>query len=110
MTGLDGDDVQLEELDGVGGSVVACANVWPELVSSDHIALLTSECEAPRVVDELAGDLDVLARLTDVIDGAVMIFSVALEGDACVFQSMLDDVAAWLAVQRPCSAGSHPPG
>jgi hypothetical protein len=95
-SGLDGDDVELKEFDGVGKSVVMRADVRPELVRLDHVALLTSESEAPEVVDELIGDLDVLACLADVINGAVMIFSAALEGDACVFWSALDDLIAWL--------------
>jgi hypothetical protein len=100
MRGLDSDDVELEELDGIGGSVVACADVRPKLVRPDHVALLTSVCEAPRVVDELVGDLEVLARLTNVIDGAIVIFSAALKGDACVYWSALDNVAACLTTRR----------
>jgi hypothetical protein len=46
------------------------------------------------VVDELAGNLDVLVRFADVIDGTVMTFSVALEGDACVFRSVLNNLIA----------------
>jgi hypothetical protein len=61
------------------------ADVQPELVRPDHVVLLTSESEAPEVVDELTGYLDILGRLPDVIDGVVMIFSVALERDTCVF-------------------------
>jgi hypothetical protein len=91
---LDDDDVELEEFIGVGRSIITRADVWPELVRPNHVALLASESEAPEVVDELAGDLDVLAHLADVIDGAVMIFSAALERDACIFQSALDDLAA----------------
>jgi hypothetical protein len=98
--GLNDDDVELEELDGVGRSVVACADDWPELVRPNHVALFTSEREAPGVVDDLAGDLDVLARLTDVIDGMVVILPVALERDACIYWSALDNVAAWLAAWR----------
>jgi hypothetical protein len=97
--GLDGNDVELEELDGVGRSIVVCADVRPKLVRPDHIALLTSEREAPEVVDELTSDLDVLARLTDVIDGAVVILPAALERNACLFWSGLDDLAAWLATR-----------
>jgi hypothetical protein len=48
--GLNGDDVELEELDGVGGPVITCADVRPELVRPDHVALLASEREAPGVV------------------------------------------------------------
>jgi hypothetical protein len=48
------------------------------------------------VVDRVTGGLDVLASFTDVVDGAVMIFTAALKGDACVFQSALDDLAAGL--------------
>jgi hypothetical protein len=110
MRGLDSDDVELEELDGIGGSIVACTDVRPELVRPDHVALLMSMCEAPRVVDELVGDLEVLAHLTNVIDGAIVIFSAALKGDACVYWSTLDNVAAWLTTRRRCSMGSCPPG
>jgi hypothetical protein len=35
---LDGDDVELEKLDGVGGVVVAGGDVWPELVRPHHVA------------------------------------------------------------------------
>jgi hypothetical protein len=96
---LDDNDVELEEFVGVGRSIITCADVRPELVRPNHVALLASESEAPAVVDELAGDLDILARLADVIDGAVMIFSAALEIDECVFQSALDDLATWLATR-----------
>jgi hypothetical protein len=82
---LNGDDVELEELDRVGGPIITRADVRPKLVWPDHVALLTSESEAPGVVDELPSNLDVLASSTDVVEGAVMIFSAALEGDACVF-------------------------
>jgi hypothetical protein len=99
-SGLDGDDVELEEFSGVGRSVVTRTNVQPKLVKPYHIALLASESKAPGVVDELAGDLDVLACLADVIDGAVMIFSMALKGDACVFWSALDDLTAWFTARR----------
>jgi hypothetical protein len=78
---------------------LSSADFWPKLVGPDYVAVLMSECEAPRVVDEVAGDLDVLTRLTDILDGTVMILSVALEGDMCVFQSVLDDVAAWLTTR-----------
>jgi hypothetical protein len=59
--GLNGDDVELEELDRVGGPVVTRADVRLELVRPDHIALLASESKAPRVVDWVPGSLDVLA-------------------------------------------------
>jgi hypothetical protein len=94
--GLDGDDVELEELDGVGGPIVTCANVWPELVGPDYVALLANESKTPGVVDGLLGELDILASFADVIDGAVVIFAAGLEGDACIFWSMLDDLAARL--------------
>jgi hypothetical protein len=61
--------------------------------------LLASESEAPRVADELPGNLDVLASIADVIEGAVIIFSAALEGDTCVFRSALDDLAAGLSTR-----------
>jgi hypothetical protein len=51
--------------------------------------------------------LDVLASFADVVDGAVMIFAVALKGDACVFRSALDDLAAGLPAQRRCGAGCY---
>jgi hypothetical protein len=105
--GLDGDDVELEELDGVGGPIVACDNVRLELVRPDHIALLASESKAPGVVDRVPGGLDVLANLVDVVDGAVMIFAAALKGDVCVFRSTLDDLADGLPARRRCSAGSY---
>jgi hypothetical protein len=94
--GLNGDDVELEKLDGVGGSIITRADVRPKLVRPDHVALLASESKAPRVVDRIPGDLDVLPSFADVVDGAVMIFAAVLEGDACVFQSALDDLAAGL--------------
>jgi hypothetical protein len=53
MRGLDGDDVELEEFNGVGGPIVTHAHVRPELLKPDHIALLASESEEPGVVDEL---------------------------------------------------------
>jgi hypothetical protein len=68
---------------------------------------LASKREVPRVVDELPGNLDVLARVTDVMDGAVMIFSAALEGDACVFWTALDDLAAGLSMRQRCRTGSR---
>jgi hypothetical protein len=92
--GLNGDDVELEKLDGVGGPIITRVNVRPELIKLDHVALLASESEAPGVVDKLPSDLDVLASFVDVVKGAVMIFSTVLEGDACVFWSELDDLAA----------------
>jgi hypothetical protein len=46
---------------------------------------LASEGKAPGVVDRIPGDLDVLASFADVVDGAVMIFTVALKGDTCIF-------------------------
>jgi hypothetical protein len=93
---LDGDDVELEELNGVCGPVITHADVWLELVRPDHIALLASESKAPGVVDRVPGGLDVLASFADVVDGVVMIFAAALKGDACVFRSALDDLAAGL--------------
>jgi hypothetical protein len=83
--GLDGDDVELEEFDGVRSPVVTRANVWLELVRPDHVALLASESKAPGVVDSVPRGPDVLASFTDVVDGAVMIFVAALKGDACIF-------------------------
>jgi hypothetical protein len=94
--GLNGDDIELEEPDGVGGPIITRTNVRPKLVRPDYVALLASESKAPGVVDGLPGDLDVLASFADVVDGAVMIFTAALEGDVCVFQSALDDLAAGL--------------
>jgi hypothetical protein len=41
--GLNGDDVVLEKLDGVGGSIITRADVRPELVGPDHVALLASD-------------------------------------------------------------------
>jgi hypothetical protein len=104
MHGLNGDDVELEELDGVGGPIIMRTDVRPEFVRPDHVALLASDSEAPGVVDEAPGDLDVLANFADVVEGAVMIFSAALEGDACVFWSTLDDLAAGLSARRRCHA------
>jgi hypothetical protein len=104
---LNGDDVELEKLDGVGGAVITRANVWLELVRPDHIALLASKSKTPGVVDRVPGDLDILASLADVVDGVVMIFTAALEGDACVFQSALNDLAAGLPTRRRCGAGNH---
>jgi hypothetical protein len=94
--GLDGDDVELEEFDGVSGSVITRADVRLELVRPDHIALLASESTAPEVVDRVPGGLDVLASFANVVDGVVVIFTAALKGDACVFWSVLDDLAAGL--------------
>jgi hypothetical protein len=105
--GLNGDDVELEEFDGVGGPVVTCADVQLELVRPDHVALLASESTAPGVLDRVPGGLDVLASFADVVDGAVMIFAAAFKGDVCVFQSVLDDLAAGLPARRRCGAGSH---
>jgi hypothetical protein len=65
-------------------------------MSDLNLSLLVSEGKAPGVVDGLPGDLDVLASLADVVDGTVMIFAVALEGDASVFWSTLDDLATGL--------------
>jgi hypothetical protein len=107
LRGLNGDDVELEKLDGVGGSIITRADVRPELVGPDHVALLTSESKAPGVVDRIPSDLDVLASFADVIDGAVMIFTATLKGDACVFRSALDDLAAGLPVRQRCGAGNH---
>jgi hypothetical protein len=50
--GLNSDDVELEELDGVGGPIITRADVRPEFVRPDHVALLASESETPGVVDE----------------------------------------------------------
>jgi hypothetical protein len=97
--GLDDDDVELEEFDGVGGPVIALADVRLELVRPDHVALLASESKTLGVVDRVFGGPDVLASLADVVDGAVMIFTTALEGDACVFRSAMDDLAAGLSVR-----------
>jgi hypothetical protein len=105
--GLDGDDVELEELDGVGGPVVTCADVWLELVRPDDVALLASESKTPGVVDRVTGGPDVLASFADIVDGAVMIFAAALEGDVCVFRSTLDDLLAGLPARRRCGAGNH---
>jgi hypothetical protein len=93
---LDGDDVELEEFDGVCGPIVKRADVRLELVRPDHIALLASESKAPGVVDRVPGGLDILASFADVVDGTGMIFAVVLKGDACVFWSALDDLAAGL--------------
>jgi hypothetical protein len=104
--GLNGNDVELEELDGVGGPIITRTDVRPELVRPDHVALLASESEAPGVLDELPSDLDVLASFADVVESAIMTFSVVLEGDACVFWSALDDLAAGLSTQQRCRAGN----
>jgi hypothetical protein len=107
MRGLDGDDIELEEFDGVGGPIVMRADVRLELIRPNHVALLASESKIPEVVDRVTGGPDVLAILTDVIDGAVMIFVAALKGDACVFRSALDDLAAGLPTRQRCGAGNH---
>jgi hypothetical protein len=107
MRSLDGDDVGLEEFDGVGGPIVTCTDVRLELDRLDHIALLASESKAPRVVDRVPKGLDVLASFADVIDGTVMIFAAALKGDACVFRSALDDLAIGLPARRRCGAGCY---
>jgi hypothetical protein len=104
---LNGDDIELEKLDGVGGSIITRTDVRPELVGPDHVALLASESKTPGVIDRIPGDLDILASFADVIDGAVMIFAAALEGDACVFWSVLDDLAAGLPARRRCGARNH---
>jgi hypothetical protein len=108
--GLNGDDVELEELDWVGGPIITRADVWPEFVGLDHVALLASKSEEPGVVDELLGDLDVLASFANVVEGAVMIFSAALKGDACVFWRALDDLAVGLSTRRRCRTGNCPLG
>jgi hypothetical protein len=108
--GLNGDDVELEKLDGVGGPIVSRADVRPELVGPDHVALLASESKAPGVVDRLPGDLDVLASFADVVDGAVVIFAAVLEGDVCMFRRALDDLAAGLPTWRRCRTRNHFPG
>jgi hypothetical protein len=105
--GLDGDDVEREEFDGVCGPVIMRADVWLELVRPDHVALLASESKAPKVVDRVPGGLDILASFADVVDGAVMIFTAALKGDACVFRSVLDNLAAGLPARRRCGTGCH---
>jgi hypothetical protein len=107
MRGLNGDDVELEKLDGVGGSIITRTDVRPELVGLDHVALMVNESKAPGVVDRIPSELDVLASFADVVDGAVMIFAAALKGDACVFCSALDDLAAGLPAQERCGAGNH---
>jgi hypothetical protein len=104
---LNGDDVELEKLDGVGGPIITRADVRPKLVGPDNVALLASKSKAPGVVDGIPGDLDVLARFADVVDGAVVIFTAALEGDACVFQSVLNDLAAGLPARQRCCTGNH---
>jgi hypothetical protein len=78
--GLNGDDVELEELNGVGGPIITRADVRPELVGLDHVALLASESKTPGVVDGLPGDLDVLSSFADVVDGAVVIFCSGARG------------------------------
>jgi hypothetical protein len=78
---LDGDDLELKEFDRIRGPVVARADVRLELVRPDDVALLASEGKTPGVVDCDSGGPDVLASFTDVIDGAVMIFAAALEGE-----------------------------
>jgi hypothetical protein len=105
--GLNSDDVELEKLDGVGGAVITRADIRLELVRLDHIALLASRSKTPGIVDKVPGDLDVLASLADVVDGAVMIFAAALEGDACVFWSALDNLTAGLPAWRRCGTGNH---
>jgi hypothetical protein len=107
MRGLDGDDVELEEFDGVGGPVVTHADVRLEVVRPDDVALLASESKTPGVVDGVAGSPDVLASFADVIDGAVMILTVVLERDVCIFRSVLDDLAAGLPARRRCGTGNH---
>jgi hypothetical protein len=107
MRGLDGDDIELEEFNGVCGSVLTRADVRLELVRPDHVALLASESKAPGVVDRVPEGLDVLASFADVVDGTVMIFAAVLKGDACVFRSALDDLAARLHARRRCGTGNH---
>jgi hypothetical protein len=105
--GLNGDNVELEEFNGVGGPVITRADVQLELVRPDHIALLASESKAPGVVDRVPEGLDVLASFADVVDGTVMIFTAVLKGDACVIRSALDDLAAGLSARRRCGTGSY---
>jgi hypothetical protein len=78
----------------------------PKLIRPDHVALLASEGEASKVVDELPRNLDVLASIANAVEGAVMIFFAMLEGDACVFWSTLDDLAAGLSARWRCRMGS----
>jgi hypothetical protein len=73
--GLDGDDVELEEFDGVGGPIVTRADVWLELVRPDDVALLASDGKTPGVVDRVTGGPSILASFADVVNGAVMIFA-----------------------------------
>jgi hypothetical protein len=94
--GFDNDDVELEEFDGVGGVVIVSGDEWPELVRPYHIAQRADAYEASRVVDKLARNLDIFARFPDVVDGTIVVFTLALEGDASVFRRSLDDVAARL--------------
>jgi hypothetical protein len=72
--------------------------------------LLASESETPGVVDRVSGGPDVLASLADVVDGAVMIFTMALEGDARVLQSAMDDLAAGIPARRRRGVGDITPG
>jgi hypothetical protein len=67
---------------------------------------MANEGEAPGVVEKIPKNLVVLASITDVVEGAVMIFSVVLEGDMCVLQSMLDDLTAGLSTRRRFCTGS----
>jgi hypothetical protein len=77
----------LEEFDRVGGPVITRADVQLELVRPDDVALLASEGKTPGVVDRVAGGPGVLASFANVVNGTIMIFMAALEGDACVFRS-----------------------
>jgi hypothetical protein len=104
--GLNGDDVELEELNGVGSPIITRTDVWPKLVRPDHVALLASKSEAPGVVNELPKNLDVLASIADVVEGTVMIFSAVLKGDVCVFWSALVDLAVGLSARRRCHTGN----
>jgi hypothetical protein len=104
--GLNSDDVELEELDGVVGPIITRADVRPEFFKPDHVMLLASESKTPGVVDEFPGDLDVLASFANVVEGTVMIFSVVLKGDMCVFWSALDDLPAGLSARRRCRTGN----
>jgi hypothetical protein len=54
--GLNSNDVELDKLDGVGGSIIRCADVRPKLVGPDHVALLASESKTPRVATNGQGE------------------------------------------------------
>ena len=94
MRGQYGHGVELQELERVGGAVVARREVGLELVRPGDVAHVASEVEAPSVVCPFSRDVDVAARLGDTDDGIVLALAAPLDGDARVFRGAHDFLAA----------------